>query len=411
MHILTALTYYRPHYSGLTIYTERVAAALARRGHQVTILTSRFDPSLPAEEMMDGVKVVRLGVAMHISKGVIMPGMLSSAWQLSRQADIIHLHTPQLDAAAISLFGRLLGKPVVLTHHCDLRLPSGWMHRLANQVSNLANLVTASSSNVIIHNSRDYAENSPFLRRYLNQLHPVPPPVEVAPVSPEQRAAFRQKFNLQPGQRIIGMVSRLATEKGVEHLAQALPIILQQIPQARLLFVGPYQNVVGEEAYARRLAPLIEQVGEHWSFLGVLTPVELAAFYHECEVTVLPSINSTESYGIVQVESMACGAPVVASNLPGVRVPVTETGMGVVIPVANSSELARAVIEILNDPGSAKGHPQNLLARSTPDAVAEEYEKIFTSLLHPAQNALPNGHLSVLPSQVEETGERILPQH
>ena len=60
MRVLIALTYYRPHYSGLTIYTERLARALAARGHLVTVLTSQFDKNLPREEIVDGVRVVRM---------------------------------------------------------------------------------------------------------------------------------------------------------------------------------------------------------------------------------------------------------------------------------------------------------------------------------------------------------------
>ena len=73
MRILNALTYYRPHVSGLTIYGERLARGLARRGHAVTVLTSRFHPSLPAREILDGVEVIRVPVARKISKGAIMP--------------------------------------------------------------------------------------------------------------------------------------------------------------------------------------------------------------------------------------------------------------------------------------------------------------------------------------------------
>ncbi|HOU43802.1 MAG TPA: glycosyltransferase, partial [Anaerolineaceae bacterium] len=99
MRILIGLTYYRPHYSGLTIYTERLAKALVRRGHDVTVLTSRFSKSLPAYEVTDGVKIYRVNVIMRISKGVIMPAMPFQAFQLIRKADIVNYHVPQLDAA------------------------------------------------------------------------------------------------------------------------------------------------------------------------------------------------------------------------------------------------------------------------------------------------------------------------
>ena len=383
MRILIALTYYRPHYSGLTIYTERQARALVERGHQVTILTSRFDPALPHREVMHGVEVVRPRVWFRLSKGVIMPGMPYWSWKLARQADIVQLHVPQLDAAPISMIARLLGKPVVLTYHCDLQLPEGLIHNIANRASDLANHITAANSDVIVQNTRDYSLHSPFLRRYLKKVRPVYPPVQIAQVSKQERDAFREKFNIQPGQRLIGMAARLATEKGAEYLACAMPKILEAHPEARVLFVGPYQDIVGEEAYAQKVKALIEPLKDRWTFLGIVSPAEMGVFFQECEVTVLPSINSTESYGIVQVESMTCGTPVVASNLPGVRVPVFETGMGQVVPLADADRLAEAIIDILDQPGNYRGQPEKIVSLSTPEAVAQEYENIYKELLSP----------------------------
>lgn len=379
MRILTALTYYRPHYSGLTVYAERVARALAQRGHQVTVLTSRFSPRLPATAIEDGVQVLRQGVLLRISKGVIMPGMLVQAWKYARSADVIHLHVPQLDAAPIALIGRLLGKRVVLTYHCDLHLPQGFIHRLANWVSNVANHLTAALAHAIIHSTSDYAAHSPFLKRYLKKVHIIPCPIDMAPASATATEGFLKKIGYQPGQRLIGMTARLASEKGVEYLAQALPAVLQRLPTARVLFVGTYQNVMGEEAYAARLAPLIASLGEHWTFLGNISSEELTAFFRSCEVTVLPSINSTESYGIVQVESMSCGTPVVASALPGIRVPIQQTAMGCLVPPRHPAHLAQAILQVLENPAQFQGNPQELLRQSSAPAVAQAYEKIYTS--------------------------------
>jgi glycosyltransferase involved in cell wall biosynthesis len=385
VNILTALTYYRPHYSGLTIYAERLACALAGRGHRVKVLTSQYDPALPALESLDGVSVIRLPVGLRISKGVVMPSMAWRAWKLARQADVIHLHLPQLDAAYLAVVGRLLRKPVVVTYHCDLRLPKGAIHWVANQVSHQANELTFSLAQAIVTNTRDYAENSPFLRRYLSKLQPTYPPAEMIAVTEADRAAFRQRARVQPGQRLIGMAARLATEKGVEYLAQALPHVLEKYPTARVLFMGQYQRVFGEEAYARRLAPLIEALGEHWLFLGNLPLAEWAAFFHECELTVLPSLNSTESFGMVQIESMLCGTPVVASDLPGVRQPVTISGMGRIVPSADAAALAEAILEVLGHPESYRGDPAALAKQFAPETVAGAYEEMFEGLRRKAE--------------------------
>lgn len=381
MHILICLTYYRPHYSGLTIYSERLAKSLVRLGHQVTVLTSRFSPELPAQEVRDGVRVIRPNVLFRLSKGVIMPTMPLWALRLMKSVDVVNVHLPQMDAAYISWIAKLMKKPVLMTYHCDLLLPKGVIHWVANQGAHLFSHTAALASDVIVQNTRDYAEHSGILHRYLNKLRVIPTPVELASVTDEEIEAFKRKYQIKPGQRIIGMTARLASEKGVEYLIEALPEVLKQHPTARVLFVGQYQNVLGEEQYARKLAPLIENLGEHWNFLGLLSPQELAAFFHVIEVNVSPSINSTESFGIVQVEAMMCGTPVVASNLPGVRCAVRETGMGKIVPPRDSRAIAQALIEILDHPERFTGDLAAIRKHYAAETVARQYEEIFKELI------------------------------
>ena len=381
MHILIGLTYYRPHYSGLTIYTERLARGLAKLGHQVTVLTSRYTPDLPREEMRDGVRIIRLDVALHLSKGVIMPTLPRWAYHLIRDVDVVNVHLPQMDAAYVSWMARLKGKPVVMTYHCDLKLPKGVVHWVANQGSHLFSHITAQAAKVIVTNTRDYAEHSSFLRRYMNKMQFIPTPIELPAVAEADIADFRRKNKILPGQRIIGVNARLATEKGVEYLIEALPDILKVHPTARVLHVGQYQNVLGEEQYAQKLAPMIERLGEHWSFLGVLPPVEQAAFFHASEVLVLPSINSTESFGMVQVEAMTCGTPAVATDLPGVRCAVKETRMGKIVPPRNSGALAKAITEILDHPEQFSGDVQAVRRHYASETVARQYEALFKELV------------------------------
>ncbi len=376
MRILVALTYYRPYTSGLTIYAERLARALAQKGHQVTVLTSRHDPQLPGAETLDGVQVRRVNVAFWVGKGPLMPAILVAGWQLLRQADVVHLHLPQLDAAGLAVMARLLRKRVISTYHCDLQLPAGWINRLANAGAVLANHVAAVCSQRIATNTRDYAEHSPFLKRYLGKVQQIYPPIEISLPAPADCQAVAQKAGLQPGEIVIGMAARLATEKGVEFMVEALPIIQQVHPNARVLFVGPYQKVPGEEAYAARLAPEIARLGASWVFLSVLANAEFSAFLSLCDVTVLPSLNSTESFGMVQIESILCGTPVVATDLPGVRQPVQMTGMGRIIPKADAHALAEAVISLLEE---KKPLPDlaELTRQFAPATIALQYESIF----------------------------------
>jgi glycosyltransferase involved in cell wall biosynthesis len=380
MHILNSLYYYRPHYSGLTVYTERLARHLAARGHQVTVLTSRYDHDLPEQEQVDGVTVKRLPVLLKVSKGPIMPTLLMHALRALRRADILHLHVPQLDAAPLALLGRIFNVPVVLTYHCDLRLPISILNRIAGLLSEIANRISVALADVVVVNTRDYAEASATLSKVLHKVQVIPPPIEIPQPQAGRTASLRETLQITEQQKLIGMAARLATEKGAEYLAQALPEVLKTFPEARVLYVGQYEDVLGEEEYGLRLAPILEKLGKHWTFLGILDSEDLAAFFSMCDVTVLPSLNSTESFGMVQVESMLCGTPVVASDLPGVRQPSTATGMGITVPPRDSQALANAIIKVLKDPKRYIKPREEVARRYSAEVITESYESLFQAL-------------------------------
>jgi glycosyltransferase involved in cell wall biosynthesis len=383
MRILIALTYYHPHKSGLTNYVKWLARALAVREHQVTVLTSQYDASLPLTETLEGVQVIRVPVGFRVSKGVIMPRLPARAWALIHEADIVNLHVPQFDAFALAFMARLQRKPVVLTYHCDLLLPHGFINTIANIVSNLANRISIGLSNRVITNTLDFARHSPYLKYSLNKVTDIQPPIETTLVSAKAVDAFRKKYMISDDDLVIGMVARLATEKGVEYLVAALPEVLREHPKARVIFVGQYQGVMGEATYAAKLAPLIAEFHQHWTFLGIIPDRDRDAFYQACRILVFPSINSTDSFGMVQVEAMKCGRPVVASDLPGIRQPVLMTGMGRIVPPRDPLRLAAAINELLDYPIKPSPLALQVLDELAPERVAVRYEAIFKELVKP----------------------------
>lgn len=383
MKILIALTYYRPHTSGLTIYAERLARALVKRGHSVTVLTSQYDGCLPREETQDGVRIVRVPVMFRVSKGVIMPSFGRIANRLVSEHDVIQLHLPQFDAAGIALRGRLLKKPTVITYHCDLLMPPGIMSWAANKAVHMMNYLAGIWTHRFVTYTRDYAENSPYLKRFIDKVQIIPPPVELPGVTPAEIEDFARANNPDNRHPVIGMAARFATEKGVEVVLDALPRVLSVFPDALVQFAGPYQNIIGEEHYFARLAEKIkafEQQG-NWRFLGVLDPKKMAMFYPNIDVLVLPSLNSTEAFGLVQIEAMMNGKPSVASNLPGVRQPVKIHNMGRVVPIGDSNALAEALIEILSKPEEFRGNPAEVANQYLPDMIARAYEDLFEDML------------------------------
>jgi glycosyltransferase involved in cell wall biosynthesis len=382
MRILTVLTYYRPHTSGLTIYAERLAQAFVRRGHQVTVMTTQYDKSLPREQVLDGVRIVRVPVAIRISKGVLAPTFGWVSTKLVLENDVVLLHLPQFDAPGVALRARLFGKPAVLTYHCDLLLPSGLFNRFVNMVVQFQNNMAALLANGIVTYTQDYADHSAYLSRYRRKLTPFLPPVVLPPGAPEKVEEFAVAHRTKERRPVIGMVTRFAAEKGVEVLLDALPIVFDKYPQAQVLFAGQYQNVLGEQAYADRLMPRIRRYEEagYWKFLGNLTQEQLTELYPNLDVLTVPSLNSTEAFGLVQVEAMMNNVPCVTSALPGVRQPVKMHKMGKVVPIGDSTALAQGLLEVLAEKQNYACDPAELRRLYDPETVAAHYEELFARL-------------------------------
>lgn len=375
MKVLISLTYYRPHVSGLTIYVERLAGELAARGHDVTVLTSRHDPDLPSEEVLDGVRVVRIPVWARVSKGVLMP-MPVWAFRHARRNDVVSIHLPQFDGGMVAAISRLLGRRAVLTYHCDLRLPKGAANRIADLVIYVMNFIAGMCAHDIVAYTSDYAEHSHLLRRFRHKIRVVPPPVVMATPDEASATALRVSWGAGDGP-VIGLAARLATEKGVEFVVEALSEVLELCPDARVVFAGPYEDVVGETAYRDRLAPAIAALGDRWRFLGVLDPHAMSTFFGAIDVLVVSSINSTESFGLVQVESMLCGTPVVATNLPGVRQPVLTTGMGTIVEPADAGALARGIVEVVSNSERYIRPRVEIERRFDIRTTVDAYERLF----------------------------------
>jgi len=213
--------------------------------------------------------------------------------------------------------------------------------------------------------------------------------VELPIVNHEEVESFAQANNPQKKNPVIGMATRFASEKGVEILLAALPQIFKQHPDAMVLYAGQYLDVMGEEAYLRRLLPTIREyiARGQWKFLGTLHPAQMAAFYPNLNVLVVPSLNSTETFGLVQIEAMINGVPTVASDLPGVRQPPLMTGMGEVAAIGDADQLAKGILKILANPDDYRGNPKDVARTFAPDTNAAAYERMYQDLmqeLHPS---------------------------
>ncbi len=235
---------------------------------------------------------------------------------------------------------------------------------------------------MIVTNTLDYAEHSSFLLRYKQKLHVIPPPIEVVDVTEEDKNNFIATVNPEKRYPVIGMVTRFASEKGIEVLLNSFSQVLSRFPNASIFFVGQQENVIGEVEYLRRLEPIIHRYENEcrWKYLGLLSLNDLSSFYKMIDVLVVPSLNSTESFGMVQIEAMIHGTPVAASDIPGVRQPVLSTGMGKLFEVGSHFALSEALVEVVQNHARFIKSNQDLRKNYSSDNIANEYLKLFHSL-------------------------------
>jgi glycosyltransferase involved in cell wall biosynthesis len=375
MNVLMALDYYRPNVSGLSLYVERLSAALLRRGHHVTVLTHRHRPELPLEENEGGVRVVRAPVAARLGKALLSPALVAAAARELEHADVFHLHAPLVPAVPLSLLATHRQVPLVITYHCDLRPPPGLAQRAVEAVARASQNFALDRAATVVTYTEDYARHTDSLaerpERVTWVLPPVPDPAPGARTPEEVRRRYRIE-----GRPVILFLGRFAEEKGLPHLIDAFAAVRRRFPRAALVLAGEKDTVPGETVGAR-LAPLLEDPASGIVATGLVPPEATTELFSVADVLVLPSINSTESFGLCQVEAMLCGVPSVASNLPGVRQPVRLTGMGEVAEIADAADLARRLVQVLESPDSYRKPREVIRSTFDPERTVTRYEEIY----------------------------------
>ena len=186
LRILIALLYYLPHNTGLTLHVQRVAEELARRGHQVTVLSASFRPELAREETIRGVRVVRLRpLPLHISRGMLLPAYPWAAARLIREHDLVWVQTPLLETGLLAWLARRAGRPLVVTHHGDLILGPGLFNRFISATMFRFYAYLARRARRLFAYSEDYAAHSYYLRPFAEKVTVIHPP------NPDPGAAAR----------------------------------------------------------------------------------------------------------------------------------------------------------------------------------------------------------------------------
>ncbi len=368
--ILIVLYYYYPYVSGLSILAKNIAEHLDKSKFEVTVLTTKFDATLSEKEIINGITVIRVPVLFKLSKGVVSPLFWLQTIRLARKFDIVNFHLPIADAGLSVLC--IPRKKIITQYHCDLNLKNGVIDKFIAWISYLLMDITLFRCEQNIVSTLDYFSHSKF-KKYINKSIQIYPPIDTDKFVQQPYKNLLNKLSISEKEFKIGFVGRIVQEKGIEYLLNAIHYLQSEIESFVVIIAGDYRNIAGG-SIKTSLNKYIEKFPGRIIFTGYINDNELVSFYSMIDILVLPSIDPLESFGLVQIEAMLCGTPVVASDLPGVREVVTKTGNGLLSSPKNSKSIAEQIIKLHKQPLTISKGNLNLFQLSK---SIQKYQDVF----------------------------------
>ncbi len=373
---------------GLARVVWALSHELAELGLDVHVITADH-PATPEFELDGKVKVHRVKTQTDSSPDFLTWvsklnfGFLQYAIPLfnEQKFDIIHAHDWMVTDAAWVL-KTTYDTPLVTTIHATEQGRMGGIHTsMQRYVHQMEWRLTYESFRVIVNSRHMVDELRGSFDLPLNKIDIIPngvTPENFRIDFPEnEKRAFRQSFAGE-SQKIVLYVGRLVNEKGVQVLIDAAPKVIQQYPETQFLIVGTGYFMETLKAQADYLG-----VTENVRFLGYVADADLLKLYQVTDAVAIPSLY--EPFGIVALEGMAAGTPVVVSDVGGLRDFVEHMQNGVTTYAGNSDSLAWGLLQVLRD--SKLAHHLNQTATKAVEEVynwkmitkktQETYESVF----------------------------------
>jgi glycosyltransferase involved in cell wall biosynthesis len=336
MRVLQVYKDYYPVLGGIEHHVQILAEGLQGADVQVTVLVTNTGRET-LETVINGVGVTKTGRLGTISSAPISPDLFRRLGRLSRTADIAHLHFPYPPAEIAQLsVGR--SRRFVLTYHSDIvrqRLLGLVYRPIMWRVLRRADAITVSNP--------QYIETSPFLQPFSAKCTVIHHGIDLSRFIPtadtvQRSAAIRREHG---DAALVLAVGKLRHYKGIDVLIAAMTQVAAHLIVVGKGPMGPiWQRQAADPTVAGRI-----------TFLGEVSEAELVALYHTADIFVLPSTNRAETWGTVQIEAMACGLPVICTELGTGTSYVNQDGItGIVVPARDPTALANAIRRLVEDP-------------------------------------------------------------
>ena len=377
MRIAHVTATFPPYYSGTGMVCYHNALELARRGHDVTVFTAAHPPG--HHEYPPEIRVVRLPPLFRIGNAPLLPGLLGL-----RGFDLIHLHLPFIfGAELVWAASKLHGVPYVVTYHNDI-IGDGVRRYLFDVYLTISSPLVLGGARKLMAVTLDHAmasRQAVLFRQRESDVIEVPNGVDTEHFRPGVNGEpLRRRCSISNDELVVlfvGALDRAHHYRRVDVLMQAI----QTIDDAHMHLV-----IAGDGDWKTKYQELAKTFGmdQRTHFLGWVAHHDLPAVYAASDVVVLPS-QLQESFGMVLIEAMACGKPVIASDLPGVRTVVRNGETGWLCQPGNSDDLVDKIRCALGD--SERQHTMGARGRAHVEAhyawpkVIDRLEAVYASAL------------------------------
>ena len=357
-----------------------LATHMALRGHEISIFTTSIDSNASTEQY-ENINIYRHSTNFRIKNRCMSLSMFLNATKY--KVDIIHAHlTNSVNEFIIPRYTKRKNTPLIVTYHGDPEKNMGGIIYKTGVCFYAKYILekVLSRADVIISPSGYYIDESRFLGKYRDKTVVIPNGINIDDFDilyPKEEC--RKKLGLPFDENIILFVGTLSLYKGPDVLLKAMPKVIKNIPNAKLVFVGSGPMRKGLEIRLRKLG-----VERHVKFAGFVEEGLKPLYYKAADVFCLPSTMNTESFGIVNLEAMACGVPIVASKIGGVPDVVKDGENGLLVPSSDSEALADAIVYLLENQDVREKMGKNGRRKVEDyswERIAEETEKIYEGLI------------------------------
>lgn len=334
--ILIISDFFYPHWTGLSKSLYYLVTKFDK-DWLFTVLTVRYKKSLRKKEKLFNTIVIREDPLFSISRAKYSIKLLFRFLQIIRHYDSVLINSPCTNILPVAILSKVFGKKLYIFHQGDLILPKGIINKIIERIFDISSLVAFTLAYKISTYTLDYAKNSRVMKQFLYKCFPflVPFP-DIYKV--QQKKLIGKNF-------IFGFAGRFVEEKGFDILFRAIPQIIKKIPEGKFLYAG--EENLGYENFFEKNKEEYNKVKRYIVLLGLLKEKELVLFYEKVHFLIVPS--RTDCFNLVQVEAMLSGTPVIATNIPGLRIPVRETDFGKLFKKENADDLARVVINAVSE--------------------------------------------------------------